>query len=241
MYPKTFRFNIIFQKTGLKLPYPWNWDGRRTTPIEASQALGKLKKDIQNSSEGTLFFAHLLIPHGPFVYKSNCQIYNNPVSNWSLVSDPVYFGKENSVSSRAERYKMYLRQVKCINKQLQELFDTMRSAKIYDKATIIIHGDHGSRIRIMRPTYADRNDITPEDLLASFSALFAVKKSGLKAGYDLQALSLNQIFSQAIRPGHNDEKNIVSQNQYVNLRVDNKSFARLPISIFKNKQSLTIN
>jgi len=233
--------NIIFQKTGIKLPFPWNWDGRRTTPIDASQALGKLKEDIQNSPEGTLFFAHLLMPHGPFVYKSNCQIYNNPVSEWALVSDPVYFGKENSISSRVERYKMYLRQVKCINKQLQELFDTMRSAKIYDKATIIIHGDHGSRIRIMRPTYADRNEITPEDLVDSFSALYAVKKSGQKAGYDLQTLSLNQLFPQAIRPGHNEEKNIDSQNQYVNLRVDGESFGRLPISILKNNQSLKIN
>ena len=131
---------------------------------------------------------------------------------------------------------MYFQQTTCLNEQLRNLFDVMRAAKIYEDATIIIHGDHGSRIRIRRPTLANRNDLTPEDLLDSFSTLFAVKIPGDKADYDLRVLSLNQIFSPVAGKMFNIEQNIDPQFPYVNLRVRDadekkkRSFFRRPFT-----------
>ena len=224
----------IQQNFGLELPFPWSWDGQRTNSISASQTLDLLRDDIQLSSEGTLFFAHLIVPHDPFIYDSDCQIHTDPISEWSLRGDPSSNQRINSISSRAERYKMYLQQTRCVTKQLHEFFNTMRLSKIYDNATIIIHGDHGSGVRMRRPILANQNDLTSEDILDSFSTLFAVKLAGEKTGYDLRVLSLNQIFSQVAGKIFNKEIKIRPQSPYVNLRIRDadekkkRSFVRWP-------------
>ena len=46
---------------------------------------------------------------------------------------------------------------------------------MWENSIIIIHGDHGSRIRIRRPIYANRKEISNEDLRDSYSTLFAAK------------------------------------------------------------------
>ena len=232
--------NFIRQRFGMELPYPLKWNGRQTSPIGASLALEKLRSDIKSSAEGTLFFAHLLVPHDPFIYDSNCQIYKNPISEWSGNSDPAFFYKENSVSSRAGRYKKYFQQVTCLNRQLQDLFDAMRSSKIFDDAIIIIHGDHGSRIRIRRPNADNQNDLTPEDYLDSFSALFAVKTPDNQARYDLRVLSLNQIFSQAAGHIFNYKTQMDTEAPYIYLRKGDadeekrKSFLKRPFTALAN-------
>jgi len=232
--------NFIRQRFGYELPFPWKWDGLRTSTFSMGKTLRMLKDDIQSSSEGTLFFAHLMIPHDPYIYDSNCQVYKNPISEWSLRVDPEFNNKRNSISSQVKKYKMYFQQVKCLNKQLRGFFDALRSFKIYDKATIIIHGDHGARIQILRPTYVNRDGLTPEDILDSFSTLFAYKFPGDKAGYDLRVLSLNQIFSQVAGKIFNNEKKIEPQTPYVNLRVRDpdekkkRSFLRRPYPTAKN-------
>ena len=44
--------NFIERISGLALPFPWSWDGRRTSPIEASRALEKLRDDLRSSPQG---------------------------------------------------------------------------------------------------------------------------------------------------------------------------------------------
>jgi hypothetical protein len=211
--------NFIRQKFGIDLFFPWNWDGQRTSTFSVTKTMRILEDDIRASSKGTLFFAHLLIPHDPYIYNSSCQVYKNPISEWSLRVDPELNNKRNTILSQTKKYKMYFQQVKCLNIQLQKLFNSMRSSKIFDNAIIIIHGDHGARIQLRRPTYANRNDLTPEDLLDSFSTIFAVKAGGEKIEYDLRALSLNQIFSQIAGPILNENKDIGTQPPHVNLRI----------------------
>ncbi|MGV7221166.1 MAG: hypothetical protein ACQ9MH_06560 [Nitrospinales bacterium] len=211
--------NFVSQKFGLELPFPWNWDGLRASTVSVSTTMEILRGDIIRSSQGTLFFAHLLIPHDPYIYDSKCQILRNPISEWSLRVDPEFNNKRNSILSHSKKYKMYFQQVGCLNKQLQGFFDNLRSEKIYDKAKIIIHGDHGARIQMRRPTYENRKDLTSQELLDSYSTLFAVKTVGEKFGYDLRVLSLNQIFSSVAGEIFDEGTNIRSQSPYVNLRV----------------------
>jgi hypothetical protein len=230
---------FVRQKFGLNLPFPWSWDGHRTSPIAASQALTTLTKDVQDSPSGTMFFAHLIAPHSPFVYDSNCQINNDPISEWAVSVDPTSHHMQNSISSREKRYKKYFQQVKCVSNQLQELFDTMRRSNIFEEAVIIIHGDHGSRIRLRRPTLANQDEITSMDLLDSFSALFAVKIPNVKGEYDTRTLSLNQAFSLVAEKMFKVDSIQENRPPYINLRVRNskekkkRSFVKFPYAVMK--------
>ncbi|MGV7222365.1 MAG: hypothetical protein ACQ9MH_12645 [Nitrospinales bacterium] len=161
---------------------------------QSSLTLKTLIDDIRVSSKGTLFFAHLIDPHDPYVYDSNCQLNKNPISEWTTSEDPISIQGPNSISSRILKYKQYSKQINCLNKKLQILFNAMRSMKIYDKAIIIIHGDHGSRIW-RTSLYAGRpNHLETADFMDAYSTLFTVKAEGYKSGYYLETLSLNQAF-----------------------------------------------
>jgi hypothetical protein len=110
----------------------------------------------------------------------------------------------------------------------------MKSAKIYKNATIIIHGDHGSRIRVTRPIYETRNKISSEDLLDSYSTLFAVKSSQNDPIYSQNVLSLNQIFSEVIGRLSKEEFTIESETPFIYLKNENadknkkESFVKWP-------------
>ncbi|MGV7221167.1 MAG: hypothetical protein ACQ9MH_06565 [Nitrospinales bacterium] len=229
--------NYSQQWFGWELPYPWKWNARQTSPIGAVQGLEKLKNDIRSSSGGTLFFAHLLMPHAPFIYDSNCQLYKNPITEWLESGNPALNYVENTSSSRINRYIRYIEQIDCLNIHLQDLFNTMRSANIYKNATIIIHGDHGSRIRVTRPINETSNKISSEDLLDSYSTLFAVKSSQNNPIYNPSVLSIDQIFSMIIGKLSNEENAIEPETPYVYLKIENPdknikgSFIKWPYSV----------
>ena len=58
------------------------------------------------------------------------------------------------------------------------LFEQMRKLGLYDEATIVVHGDHGSRISLHSPSYLNRDNLTPEDYRDIYSVLFAIKQPG---------------------------------------------------------------
>ena len=99
------------------------------------------------------------------------------------------------------------------------MFDVMRNSGIFNKFTIIIHGDHGSGVRIRRPILANKEELTTEDILDSFSTIFAVKFPNGKAEYDLNTLSLNQIFAEVAGKVISKEPKISEHTPYVNLRI----------------------
>ena len=115
--------NFVKENFGFDLPFPWKWNGRVTSPVTIFKTINLLKEDLRVSPQGTLYFAHLLMPHSPYIFDSNCEIYKKPISEWSLSVDPLSDDRQNSVESRVERYKAYFKQVNCLNSQLQELFD----------------------------------------------------------------------------------------------------------------------
>jgi hypothetical protein len=232
--------NYLKSSFGLELPFPWNWDGQRTNSISALETFDILSKDIQKSPEGNLFFAHLIVPHDPFVYDSNCQLYKDPIREWELRGDPTFQKRLNTRSSWEKRYKKYLRQTSCVTQKLHEVFDEMKKANIYDKSTIIIHGDHGSGVRIRRPILANQNELTPEDIVDSFSTIFAVKFPNGEADYDLNTQSLNQIFSKVSGKMFSKDISTSQESPYVNLRIRDasekkkRSFVRWPYPEIKN-------
>jgi hypothetical protein len=61
---------------------------------------------------------------------------------------------------------------------------------VFSRSKIIIHGDHGSRLFNREATMANEDELLPSDYIDSFSALFAVKASGVEAKYDRRMVAI---------------------------------------------------
>ena len=151
---------------------------------------GQILADIRAADRNTLFFAHLLTPHFPYVYDAEGR-----------VRKPEESKSEGGMETfdRAEyvrRYRQYANQVRWLSRQLGRFLQGLQEMGVYDSMTVVIHGDHGSRIRLLRESERDawmqlrattpdcpavsRYDYVSEpelqDLLDRFSALLAVKR-----------------------------------------------------------------
>jgi hypothetical protein len=138
------------------------------------KVIDEMANDLQQARSG-VYFAHLLLPHTPWVYKGDCQL-DYSSESWERFIGPGL--KRNSVDQRAVRYLRYLPQISCALKEMDRLFDQMRKLGLYDEATIVVHGDHGSRISLHSPSYLNRDNLTPEDYRDVYSVLFAIKQPG---------------------------------------------------------------
>jgi hypothetical protein len=113
---------------------------------------------------------------------------------------------------------VYLEQVVCLHSKLQEVFDGMRAAGIFDDALIIIHGDHGSRITIVNPDAFSGERLSHEDYVDAFSTLFAVKAPEYEPGYDLRLLPIDELFAGIILSGAHPERPDVAHHPFVYLK-----------------------
>ena len=187
-------YQQILVTNGFLIP-PLTWflprDGLRMHPLNTDAVIDGLWEDIVSLPPGNMLFAHLLIPHHPYVLQSSCTR-RLQVSEWknryvSLSSI------RNSDKSRGKRYQLYLEQIDCLYEKLNQLFEKMKAAGIFDNSIIIIHGDHGSRIVRTEPTIQNEAELSKPDLWDGFSTLFAVKLPGQKGFYDPRAYPLEYL------------------------------------------------
>ena len=88
-----------------------------------------------------------MLPHAPFVHQEDCQLdYNS--EPWERFPSPGL--ETNTVDERIVRYVRYLPQAICALTEIERLFDRMRELGLYDDAFIVVHGDHGSRISLLK-------------------------------------------------------------------------------------------
>jgi len=167
-------------------------------PIPVLPVFDQLISDIVDTPKGTLFFAHLLLPHSTYSVDQACNI-RGPAASWKTTEllQPLSDGRINTARSYAEKYEDYIDQSQCALVMLDRLIQAMRSAGIYDNAIIIIHGDHGSRITRFKPRSANQNKLVAQDYYDGFSTLFAVKAPHITPGYDLQMLPLERLLRLA--------------------------------------------
>lgn len=180
---------------GIKLPPLRLWHGR-VGPIAVAPTIERLIDDIGHARAGDAFFAHLLMPHYPYVYGADCSV-EAPISSWRLRFDRQ---RRNTQESRRQSYVQYFRQLGCTQTRLAAIFNAMKRAGTYDSATIIIHGDHGSRIALADPNAETLSDLTPTDFSDAYSTLFAVKAPAVAPGIDRRMLSLPALMSYAASP-----------------------------------------
>ncbi len=176
----------------------WDRAVSRVGPLAVLPVLQQLERELRSASRGNAYFAHLLIPHYPYVLDASCRM-RAEIEQW-LYNVPADASPEdavqNSEASRAERYLRYFDQIRCQQLLVNRLFDALKDAGVWDDAIVIVHGDHGSRIIRKMPIEANAARLTPADIDDGYSTLFAVRKAGVQPGMVRGARPLQDLLGE---------------------------------------------
>ena len=194
------------------LPVPrWPWEELRLAPLTTFDVLGRFEGDLRSASPGEYYFAHLYLPHFPYVYDGECRLRRPDtwLSRWSQEGlDRDRWGaagstgaSKNTPPTRRVRYQRYFEQTHCLYRKLDALFETMRRSEQFADAVIIVQGDHGSRIPLDDPDSGRTQPLGDGDKVDSFSTLFAVKAPNVAPGYDLRLISIQPLFNHLVESG----------------------------------------
>ena len=141
--------------------------------VSALGALDALTADLRQARPGNVYFAHILLPHYPYVAASDCRIV--PPTQWDF---------RWSSTPLPGREAAYNRQLRCVLRKLDAALDALEASPAGRNAVVVIHGDHGSRITRVEPRADNAGRIRDQDLVAGFSTLFAVRAPRIAAGID---------------------------------------------------------
>jgi hypothetical protein len=89
---------------------------------------------------------------------------------------------------------------------------------VYDRAKVIIHGDHGSRLYLTEPTIANKDQLLDTDYTDSFSTLFAVKAPEPEPRYDRRMVAIQDALAAVTANRSLDELAGRAETPYVFLR-----------------------
>ncbi len=118
-------------------------------PLSASLSVGQplvlshLRKDVLAAKGKNAFFAHLNLPHYPYVYDQNCQLKQDPMS-WRSFAP---YTDKKEINGELKRWEDYNQQLFCTYGQINYLIKELETAGLMDKTTIVIHGDKGAGIQ----------------------------------------------------------------------------------------------
>jgi hypothetical protein len=165
----------------------WKWDQGVPAPAGTMPIFEAVEADLASAQRGTFVFAHILMPHYPYIYDAECR--QRPEKEWLLRNDSeradITHGVMNVPEGRAERYASYMQQMICTERKIDGLMAAI-PASLREDAVIIVQGDHGSRITMLDPTTRARGTHAVSDYADAFSTMFAVRANGIEAGYDVR-------------------------------------------------------
>ena len=101
-----------------------------------------------------------------------------------LTSEPIVPHRDarDAWLGPADRYPMYLEQVKCTQKRLDRLLESLVLSGTFEQAIVVIHGDHGSRLP--KSEHLD---------MPSYSTLFVARIPGFEPKYDRRPAALDSL------------------------------------------------
>ena len=112
-------------------------------PVGQPLVLSGLRKDVLSAKGKNAFFAHLNLPHYPYVYDQNCRLKADPMA-WR--GNAPHTDKKE-LNGELKRWEDYNQQLFCTYGQINYLIKELEAAKLLDKTTIVIHGDKGANIQ----------------------------------------------------------------------------------------------
>lgn len=156
----------------------------------------KLDQDLQRRPAGVVYFAHILFPHSPFAYQSDCGL------SYESTPDERFTRMDGEIETKADllasRFSLYLEQADCATKVLETFFETLRKSDLYDRSLIIVHGDHGSQISRLPMRAGFRDQLTVSDYRDTFSILYAMKMPQGEFSEIGDALPLESLLAQSL-------------------------------------------
>ena len=166
-------------------------------PLVGMEALDRFRSDIAAVPRGVAYIVHVLIPHFGYLYADDCALLDP--SQW----ERERFGEDQAYSpaERISLYRRYLSQLACATRQMDLLFAELKRLGVYDEATIIVHGDHGSRIA-EKPFLTEMpQTLNGQDMIDHFATLLAIKAPGVAAGIRAEPAALQHVFAETFLGG----------------------------------------
>ncbi len=170
----------------------WQRNAPRLSPFAAFSMIQDIVKDIENGAAGKVFFIHLILPHYSYVFEDDCRIVEDEKQWLNRTQRSGY----NSPNGRKERYKRYFKQTRCLHTALTRIYDALASTGLYEMATIIVHGDHGSRIGLLDVNAKTVNRVSSQDLIDAYSTLYIVKRPNQVGATNLETRSVQDLFGE---------------------------------------------
>lgn len=162
--------------------------------LNSLQVIDSVVKDTLSMPKGNVLFAHLIFPHFPFSVNSDCSVIND-WGDWGRTRFDGFGTRRgpDPSSSRKETYHLYFEQIQCLYLKMEDLFQNMQRDGIFEDSLVIVHSDHGSRISLTSPFRKNKETITSQDLLDTYSTLFAVKFPREGGAYDPRVIPIEQL------------------------------------------------
>ena len=167
---------IILSWKGIDLPLLSIDANKRTSTLSALVAFDRLVADLRRAKPGEAYFAHLLLPHYPYVTDAACAIKRR--NEWMV---------RTSFEARWEdRNLAYFDQLRCTMTKVDQALQALARSPAGRNSVVVIHGDHGSRITRRDPVAENmQRGVDETDLVGSHSTLMAVRAPGVAPGYDV--------------------------------------------------------
>ncbi len=147
---------------------------------------------IIDADDAEAYFVHLLVPHAPYVLNASCEYAGDVELPYNLGAPYDYEDRSRSTATRAMQYRRYFGQSLCVVDKLEQLMSGLGDAGKLDQATVVINGDHGSRIS--ESLYVDH--LNEDDLADKYASLFAAKSPGVAPRIDHRFASIQDLFAE---------------------------------------------
>jgi hypothetical protein len=170
-----------------------------TTPLNGVRAMRLLRDDLGRLRPGDFYFAHILLPHSPYVFRADCAV--APVLQWRQ-GNVASLGRSLRTAIRAEplveRQDAYDQQTLCTLREFAAVLNTVEQSPAGKNAIIIVHGDHGSRISDVAPEIPNIGKLSDDALIANYSTLFAVRGPDIKPGFDSRHYPVSDLIYELV-------------------------------------------
>ena len=174
-------------------------------------------REVPADTTPTFTFAHVLLPHIPYVFDERCRPLASPIPSTA---------EDDSPAQRAA----YLRQLRCVDSMVLDLVTTLlrRSAT---PPIILVVGDHGSRFTDVH--YYERPDrVSPAFVRERFGVLGAFYLPAGGAAAFEEPVSLVNVMGNVLRyyfnaalPRSSDEMYVSGERPYRFYRVDASQYS----------------
>ncbi|MFT7531820.1 MAG: hypothetical protein ACI9FD_002847 [Gammaproteobacteria bacterium] len=140
--------------------------------VNSIQTIDMMIDRVTSERNGRFTFTHLLVPHEPYVLRNDCSMKANTF--WAMKTKNYY--QSITPTEYQARWQDYLNQLKCTHKKLAQFIAKLKFEGVYEKSTIIIHSDHGSRMAVRSLFDHEFKNVQDRDYIDFFSSFLVIKK-----------------------------------------------------------------